>query len=66
MPEIAFILMAIAMFVTVVVLVAGIIGMMRGGEFNNKYANLLMRWRIAAQFMAIIMFLLGSYLAQGS
>ena len=66
MTEIFFILMGVAMFITVAVLTAGIIGMMRGSEFNAKYSNVLMRWRIIAQFIAVLMFLLGSYLANNA
>ena len=30
----------------------------RGGEFNKKYANKAMRWRIIAQFVAVVLILL--------
>ncbi len=41
------------------VLLLGIYSMGRGGEFNRKYGNLLMRWRIVLQFLAVgIMMLL--------
>ena len=29
----------------------------KGGEFNRKYANKIMRWRIGAQFVAVILIL---------
>ena len=41
-----------------VVLAVGITGMLRGGDFNRKYGNLLMRLRVATQGLAIILILL--------
>jgi hypothetical protein len=38
------------------VLATGIIGMARGGEFNQKYGNRLMRARIIAQGVALALF----------
>jgi hypothetical protein len=35
----------------------GIGGFGRGGEFNKKYANKIMRLRIIAQFFAVILIL---------
>lgn len=43
----------IALFATLAVLLAGIIAMLRGGEFNAKYGNKLMRGRIALQALAV-------------
>ena len=37
-----------------VVLIIGIGGFGRGGEFNRKYTNKLMQLRIAAQFVAVL------------
>ncbi len=42
-----------ALVVTLIVLIAGIIAMLRGGEFNRKYGNKLMRARVATQALAI-------------
>ncbi|GAB4236565.1 MAG: twin transmembrane helix small protein [Kiloniellaceae bacterium] len=53
-----FVLMLIAMFITLGVLATGIIGMARGGEFNAKYGNKLMRARVIAQGCAIALFAL--------
>ena len=53
-----FIVVAIACLVVVVILAIGIGGFARGGEFNRKHANRLMRYRIAAQFVAVILILL--------
>ena len=53
-----FVLVLIAMFITLGVLATGIIGMARGGEFNAKYGNKLMRWRVIAQGVALALFAL--------
>ncbi len=42
-----------ALAATVIVLIAGVIAMLRGGEFNRKYGNKLMRARVAVQALAI-------------
>jgi len=42
-----------ALAATVIVLIAGVIAMLRGGEFNRKYGNKLMRARVAAQAFVI-------------
>ncbi len=42
-----------ALAATVIVLIAGVIAMLRGGEFNRKYGNRLMRARVAAQALVI-------------
>ena len=49
-------MMVVAMLVTVGILFVGIIGMARGGEFKQKWGNRLMRYRIVAQFIALVMF----------
>ncbi len=57
------VLVVIALLGTVAVLLTGVVAMVRGGEFNRKYGNKLMRARIAMQALAIallfILFLLG-------
>ncbi|MCH2250514.1 MAG: twin transmembrane helix small protein [Cognatishimia sp.] len=52
-----FIITAIACFAVLIVLMIGVGGFARGGDFNRKYANKLMRLRIAAQFVAVILIL---------
>ena len=52
------ILLAIALLAVLGVLFAGIFAMARGGEFNRKFGNRLMRWRVALQGLAIVLFLL--------
>lgn len=53
-----FILVALAVLVTLVVLMTGIGGFAKGGEFNKKHSNRLMRWRIIAQAVAVALILL--------
>ncbi|NNE86247.1 MAG: twin transmembrane helix small protein [Alphaproteobacteria bacterium] len=51
-------LLAITLAAIVVVLLTGIIGMGRGGDFNAKYGNKLMRARVILQGLAIVLFLI--------
>ncbi len=52
-----FIIVAISMLVVVVILMIGIGGFAKGGEFNRKHSNRMMRYRIAAQFVAVVLIL---------
>ncbi len=52
------ILLAICCLPVVVILATGIGGFAKGGEFNRKHGNRMMRWRIIAQAVAIAVFLL--------
>lgn len=58
------VLLIIAMVATLGVLFAGLIVMARGGEVNRKYGNVLMRWRVALQFTALVVLAL-NMLASG-
>ena len=58
MSGIAIVLMVIAMGVALAVLFAGLFTMAKGGEFDRKHSNKLMRWRIMAQAAALLMFAL--------
>jgi len=51
-------LLAVTMVAIVAVLLTGVAGMARGGEFNAKYGNKLMRARVALQALAIVLFIL--------
>ena len=53
-----FLVVVAAMGLVVVILLLGIGGFARGGEFNRKHGNRLMRYRIAAQFVAVLLILL--------
>lgn len=57
-----FILAAIACFVVVAILAVGIGSFGRGGEFNRLHANRLMRYRIAAQAVAVALIVGFAYL----
>lgn len=50
-----FILAAVASLTVLVILMIGIGGFARGGEFNRRHANRLMRYRIAAQAVAVLL-----------
>ena len=47
------ILIGVALAATLAVLIAGVVAMLRGGQFNAKYGNKLMRARIAMQGLAV-------------
>ena len=57
-----FIIILLAVAAVVIVLMIGIGGFAKGGEFNLKYGNKMMRLRIAAQFVAVLLILLFVYL----
>jgi hypothetical protein len=46
---------AIACLVVLGILLFGIGSFARGGEFNRRNANKIMRWRLAAQFIAVVL-----------
>lgn len=50
-----FIVAAIAALGVLVILAIGIGGFAKGGEFNRKHGNRMMRWRIGAQFVAVLL-----------
>ena len=60
-----FILVVLSMAAVAVILMIGIGGFGRGGEFNRKYANKLMQLRIVAQFVAVIVILAFVYFTSG-
>ena len=60
-----FILVVLSMAAVAVILIIGIGGFGRGGEFNRKYANKLMQLRIAAQFVAVLLILAFVYFTSG-
>jgi hypothetical protein len=53
-----FIAVVIAVLGVLVVLMIGIGGFAKGGDFNRKHANRLMRYRIYAQAFAVVIILL--------
>jgi hypothetical protein len=58
-----FVLAALTSFAVLGVLVVGVAGFARGGEFNKKYANKIMRLRILLQFVAVLLIVAFVYFA---
>lgn len=48
-----FYLVIAAVIGVVIVLAIGIGSFAKGGDFNRKYGNRMMRWRIIGQFIAV-------------
>lgn len=57
-----FILAAVACLVVLAILMVGVGGFARGGEFNRKHSNRLMRYRVAAQAVAVVLIVLFAWL----
>jgi len=62
--EILHYLIYLAVFAVVGALGVGVIGMVRGGEFNAKYGNKLMRARVGLQALAIALLALSLLLSK--
>ncbi len=58
-------LVVVALIATFAVLLFGIGAMLRGGEFNRKYGNKLMRLRVATQALAVVLLLVLFLLNRG-
>jgi hypothetical protein len=56
--DVRIIIMALALLSVLVILSIGVLGMLRGNEFNDKYSNKLMVARVVAQFIAVGLFAL--------
>ena len=55
MPDfLYYLLIPISLLAVLAVLGTGIYAMFKGGDFNKKYSNKLMRLRITLQFVAIV------------
>jgi hypothetical protein len=48
-------LLFITLALVIAILFLGLFSMARGGEFNRKYGNLFMRFRVAAQAIAVVL-----------
>jgi preprotein translocase subunit SecG len=59
-----FIIAAIACLAVVVVLMVGVGGFAKGGAFNRKYANKIMRLRLLAQFIAVVLIVVFVYFSR--
>ena len=52
-----FVVVVLAMATVAIIMLIGIGGFGRGGDFNRKHANKIMRTRIVAQFVAVLLIL---------
>jgi hypothetical protein len=57
-----FIVAALAALGVLAILMIGIGGFAKGGDFNRKHANRLMRYRIYAQAVAVVLIVAFAYL----
>ena len=48
-------LIVVALAAVVIVLLTGVAGMARGGDFNRRYGNKLMRLRVILQGVAVVL-----------
>ncbi len=55
MDSVFSVLIPIALVATLAILIVGVVAMLRGGAFNAKYSNKLMRMRVVAQLIAILL-----------
>ena len=60
-----FYVVVLAVLAVLAILATGIGGFARGGEFNRKNGNRLMRWRIIGQAIAIALILLFIWMRSG-
>ena len=52
------ILVILACLAVLAVLMLGVGSFAKSGEFHKKYANIIMRWRVGLQFVAVILIIL--------
>lgn len=58
MESVVTVLLGISMVGVLAVLATGLVAFIAGGEFNRKYANKLMRLRVATQAVAVALLLI--------
>jgi hypothetical protein len=58
MESVVTVLLVISMVAVIAVLATGLVSFIAGGEFNRKYANKLMRLRVATQAVAVALLLI--------
>jgi len=59
------VLLALLLVAITGVLFTGIAAMSRGGDFNRRYGNKLMRWRLILQGAAVVVIALIFFVNQG-
>ncbi|PWE27470.1 twin transmembrane helix small protein [Pararhodobacter marinus] len=60
-----FIVIALVSLIVLGILMFGVGTFAKGGEFNKRNANKIMRWRIGAQFVAVVLIVLFAWLRSG-
>jgi hypothetical protein len=60
-----FLFATVACFVVLGILLFGIATFAKGGEFNKRNANKIMRWRIGVQFVAVVLIVAFAWLRSG-
>lgn len=55
-------LVFVVLISVLIVLFIGIISMLKGGEFNKRWGNKLMRARVGLQAIAVLLIILTAYL----
>jgi hypothetical protein len=61
MNTVLVVLLILSLIVVVGILIAGFVSMAKGGDFNRKYGNKLMRARVIAQAVALVLLALLMY-----
>ena len=61
-----YLLIPISLLAVLAVLGTGLYAMFKGGDFNRKYSNKLMRLRITLQFIAIVIIMSALYFSTSS
>ena len=61
-----YLLIPISLLAVLAVLGTGIYAMFKGGDFNKKYSNKLMRLRLTLQFIAIVIIMSALYFSTSS
>lgn len=60
-----FILVVVAVLIVLGILMLGIGSFGRGGDFNRRNANRIMRWRVGAQAVAVALILFYVWMQRG-
>lgn len=60
-----FLLVVAAILLVAGILIVGLVGFMFGGEFNRKHANRIMRYRVGAQLVAVVLIVIYVLLRRG-
>lgn len=61
-----FIFATLACLIVLAILMFGIGTFAKGGEFNKRNANRIMRWRLGAQFVAVVLIVAFAWLRSRS